>query len=84
MLMPKSTSMFPGSARGRPERCLQVLLNDIGDAGNLVVMSGSTVASTFYRGPESLPKSTDFLFATVSVITEREDILCLAPPMPAT
>ena len=89
MYTPRSTSMFPGttnpeSARWRPYRCLQFLLNDPGVVCSLVVILGSTAASTFHRGPESLPTSTDFLLATSSVTIEHEDSLCLGPPMLAT
>ena len=80
--------MFPGTptfgpAGRRPDRCLPLLLNDTRDAGSLIVMSRSTAACTFDQLPASLPIFTDFLFATVSVIMEREDSLSLAPPMPA-
>ena len=67
-----------------PCRCLQLLSNETSDDGNLVVILGSTAASTFHWGQENLLTLTDFSFLTVSVTTERKDSVCSGPPLPVT
>ena len=85
MSTPSSMSMYRGTlnsgqARSKPDRCLQLVSNDTGIAGNLVVIWGRTAACTFNRGLESLPIFNDLGFVTVRVTTDLEDSKCSGPP----